>query len=339
MSTRAKAVVERAADIVLRRFGFLRLVRALDHHEPVLRILGYHRVCDPQDDPLHGDPNVISATPRGFAEQIRVLSRHYAPIGWPELQASLESRRPLPRKAVLVTFDDGYRDFLTDAWPILRAHGVPAVLFVSTGFPGSDRRFWWDVIWQQTSQAAFATFNIPGIGAVDLRSPRTRWQLVRRLVRELRPVRPEVIEERVTALRLALGTTASGPPPVLSWTELRQLAREGVTVASHGRSHASLPALTGEEIGAEIQQSQADLGRELGMAPGIFAYPFGHYDERAAGRLKDHRFLAALGTIPGRNAIPVGNQYALFRHTVNIRHTLSRVQFGLSGFYRSANVS
>ena len=332
-----QAVIEGAADIVLRRLGLLRLVRALDHQARVLRILGYHRVCDPNDDPLHGDPNVISATPRGFAEQINVLARHYAPIGWPELQASLETGRPLPQKAVLVTFDDGYRDFLTHAWPILNAQSIPVVLFVATQFPGTGRRFWWDQVWQQISQAAFVRTTIAGIGAVDLRHRGARWQLVRQLVRHLRPLRPEVIEGQIAELSVALGTTPSGPPPVLAWSELRGLAREGVTVASHGCSHASLPALTADEIRAEIEQSQADLRRELGSAPGVFAYPFGHCDERAAATLREHGFLAAFSTRPGRNALPVGNRYSFLRHTVNVRHTMSRLQFGLSGFYPSAN--
>ena len=332
-----QAVVEGAADIVLRRLGLLRLVRALDNQASVLRILGYHRICDPKDDPLHGDPNVISATPTGFAEHINVLARHYAPIGWPELQASLETGRALPQKAVLVTFDDGYRDFLTDAWPILSAQKVPVVLFLPTRFPGSGRRFWWDQVWQHISQAAFAKIEIPGIGAVDLRHAGTRRQLVRRLVRHLRPLRPEVIEGQIAELSAALGTTPSGPPPVLSWSELRQLAHEGVTVASHGCSHASLPALTTEEIRAEVEEAQVDLQRELGSAPGVFAYPFGHYDERAAGMLKEHRFLTAFSTMPGRNTLPVGNRYSLLRHTVNVRHTMSRLQFGLSGFYRSTH--
>jgi len=331
-----QTVVEGAADIVLRRLGLLRVVRALDTQAGVLRILGYHRVCDPNGDPLNGDPNVISATPSGFADQIRVLARHYAPVGWPELEASLEHGRPLPRKAVLVTFDDGYRDFLTHAAPVLKAHRVPAVLFVPTAFPGTGRRFWWDEVWQQVSQAAAITVDIAGIGAVDLRLAGARWQLVRQIVRQLRPLRPEAIQARINELRVALGATPGGPASVLTWAELRDLMGQGVTIASHGCSHASLPALTVDEIRADIEQSQRDLRRELGAAPGVFAYPFGHYDDRAAGMLKAHGFLAAFSTRPGRNALPVGNRYSLLRHTVNITHTMSRLQFGLSGFYRSA---
>jgi peptidoglycan/xylan/chitin deacetylase (PgdA/CDA1 family) len=237
----------------------------------------------------------------------------------------------------LVTFDDGYRDFMTHAVPVLSAHRVPSVLFVATEFPGTGRRFWWDEIWQQVSQSTATTANLAGIGAVDLQPAGARWRLVRQLVRQLRPLRPEAIHDRIGELSAALGSTPSGPAPVLTWAELRGLMGQGVTIASHGRSHASLPALTADEIGAEITQSQTDLRRELGAAPGVFAYPFGHYDNRAAGMLEAQGFLAAFSTRPGRNALPVGNRYSLLRHTVNVRHSMSRLQFGLSGFYRSAS--
>ncbi len=340
MKIRPKVAVERVADVVLRRSGLLGLVRALDsRHDSVLRILGYHRVCDLADDPLQGDPNVISATPRGFADQMRLLARHYKPVGLSEVHASLEGGRPLPPRAVLVTFDDGYRDFLTHAWPILKSCEVPVVLFVPTAFPDSGRRFWWDQVWQQVSRARVVRLWVQGMGIVDLRDFRTRWQVVRHMVREMRPLRTEVIAERMAMLGLTVGTVRNTPPPVLGWDELRRLSREGVTIGSHGRTHASLPVLTAEEIVLEIEQSQADLQRELGSAVPVFAYPFGHYDERAATVLGDRGFLAAIGTVPGQNVVPVRNRYSLFRQSVNVKHSLSRIQFGLSGFFHSADVS
>ncbi len=340
MKIRPKVAVERVADIVLRRLGLLGLVRALDgRHDSALRILGYHRVCDLTDDPLRGDPNVISATPRGFAEQMRLLARHYTPVGLPEVHASLKDGRPLPPRAVLVTFDDGYRDFLTHAWPILKSYAIPVVLFVPTAFPDSGRRFWWDRVWQQVSQARVERLWVQGMGVVDLRDFRVRWQVVRHMVREMRPLRAEVIEERMAALGLTVGTGRNAPPPVLSWEELRRVSREGVTIGSHSCTHASLPVLTVEEIVQEIEQSQADLKRELGSAVPVFAYPFGHYDARAAAALGDRGFLAAIGTVPGQNVVPVRNRYSLFRQSVNVKHSLSRIQFGLSGFFQSADVS
>ena len=63
--------------------------------------------------------------------------------------AALDGRHQLPRGAVLVTFDDGYRDFRELAWPLLKQYRVPAVMLVPTSFVSEpDQSFWWDSLWQ-----------------------------------------------------------------------------------------------------------------------------------------------------------------------------------------------
>ncbi len=332
---RSRAAVERAADVVLRHSGLLRVLRGLDlrEHTKVLRVLCYHRVGDPVRDPLQGHPGVISATPDAFADQIRLVARYYVPLGIEELRASLAEGRALPAGATLVTFDDGYRDFLTDAWPILKAYGVPAIVFVPTAYPDSGRLFWWDELSQMLSRPATPVIVLDGMGRVDLRTVHGRWTVLRRLRNELWTQRPEAIERRMVTLRATLGLTSASQSSVLSWDELRMLAREGVVIASHGRTHASMLSLTEEEILQEIEDSQADLERELGSAWRVFAYPFGHYDPRAAALLEARGFIAAFGTIPGHRTPSASDRFLLPRQLVNVTHSFSRVQLGLSGFY------
>lgn len=328
--------VRRAAaqltDIVLRIPGALTVVRALDlGGDGILRVLTYHRVVDSNRDPLQGHPGIISATPDAFAEQIRLLARYYAPISITDLQASLNGARALPRRAVLVTFDDGYRDFLTHAWPVLKEHGVPVVLFVPTAFPDRGRLFWWDEVFQMLSRSAVPAITVAGLGRVDLRAPGSRRRVLSQLVKEIQPLHLDQVEKRMAELRAALGVSSDSASSVLTWEELRVLAREGVVIASHGRNHASMPSLTETEIAQEIDGAQADLERELGSTWGVFAYPFGHCDPRTAEILEDRGFFAAFGTVPGRNIVPVRNRFAILRQSVNAAHSIRRVQLGLSG--------
>ena len=68
---------------------------------------------------------------------------------------SLDDPARLPRRAVLVTFDDGYRDFAAHAWPVLRAASVPATMFVATGAADSPSTpFWWDRLWAAVQASA-----------------------------------------------------------------------------------------------------------------------------------------------------------------------------------------
>lgn len=330
---RTTLAVERVADLVLRHSGMLGMLRARDLREQAqaLRVLCYHRVSDPARDPLEGHPGVISATPQAFAEQIRLVARHYVAIGTEELRACLVEGRALPVGATLVTFDDGYRDFLTHAWPVLKAHRVPAVVFVPTAFPDRAKLFWWDELWQMLSSPANRAVALDGAGRIDLRTPRGRWTALKVLRNELWTKSPAVIEHRMADLRATLGVSVALRSSVLGWDELRALAADGVIIASHGRTHASMPSLTDEELVMEIEGSQADLQRELGEVDKVFAYPFGHYDARAAALLKERGFVAAFGVSFGRWTPSAGDHFALPRQLVNVTHSCSRFQLGLSG--------
>lgn len=100
-------------------------------------ILMYHYIRtnpDPRDKIGFG----LSVTPGDFAQQMSWLaSNGYHPIDLADLRAYLRGQTPLPAKPVVLTFDDGYRDLYTTAYPILRAHRFKAVAYVVSGFLGS----------------------------------------------------------------------------------------------------------------------------------------------------------------------------------------------------------
>src|SRR6185437_9715531 len=123
--------------------GLLRLAEYLPQRE-CLVVVNYHRVGDREATPY--DPGVYSATPELFEEQIRFLRRRLRPVTLEEAAAFLAGRLRLGRAGVLVTFDDGYLDNYTTAFPLLRRHGVPAVFFLPTAFIGTGRLAWWDAI-------------------------------------------------------------------------------------------------------------------------------------------------------------------------------------------------
>jgi hypothetical protein len=101
-------------------------------------ILMYHRVCM-----LEADPWGLCVAPARFAEQMEVLRREYVPLPLAGLVAGL-GRGRVPRRAVVVTFDDGYADVLHEAAPPLGRHDVPATAFVVRGAVGGGRDYWSD---------------------------------------------------------------------------------------------------------------------------------------------------------------------------------------------------
>jgi peptidoglycan/xylan/chitin deacetylase (PgdA/CDA1 family) len=97
-------------------------------------IILYHRVNDFAGDNL-------TVTTRALAEQILILNRYYRPVSTTDLVAIVRNRQPVPPGSVCIHFDDCYRDVLLNGSRLLRAAGVPATMFIATGFIDTDRVF------------------------------------------------------------------------------------------------------------------------------------------------------------------------------------------------------
>lgn len=102
-----------------------------------LPVYYYHRVGPFRD----GAPPKMNVAPEAFREHMSVLARRARPIPLDELVACAREGRPFPRAAVAVTFDDGYRDLMEFALPVLREWRIPATFFVVTGGVGDIDRW------------------------------------------------------------------------------------------------------------------------------------------------------------------------------------------------------
>jgi peptidoglycan/xylan/chitin deacetylase (PgdA/CDA1 family) len=114
-------------------------------------ILVYHRVADP----VGGVPApTINVPPGRFRAQLAgLLARGFVPRPLTDLLDRHAAGEPVPPRTFVVTFDDGYENVYTRAWPVLRDLGVPATVFVNTAFLGSDRPFPFDA-WGRAHAAA-----------------------------------------------------------------------------------------------------------------------------------------------------------------------------------------
>lgn len=101
---------------------------------PRVSILVYHAISDHEQDPILADHSV---PPARFAEQLDTLQgKGWTFVDLDTALAGLREERPLPRRALLLTFDDGYVDLLGDACPILEERQIPAVVFAVAGEVG-----------------------------------------------------------------------------------------------------------------------------------------------------------------------------------------------------------
>ena len=312
------------------------LDRALPRRRGVLTILTYHRVDEPSARP-DLMPSLVSATPDGFAAQVAMVAREFDPVALPDVLDALDDPRRLPGRAVLITFDDGYRDFATNAWPVLRAASVPATLFVATAFTGDPAaRFWWDRLWGAVHGAAPSTLATP-VGAVPV-GPADARATVGRLRDWLKALDHDAVlhevDRIVDALAPGPGHTPDDPPAsVLDWDELRRLAAEGVTLAPHTRTHPLLDRVDLERAEAEISGSFDDLERETGSVTPparVLAYPSGSHGPSAVEAARRTGMTLAMTTQRGGNDLRRADRLRLRRINVGGRASVPLIRAQLA---------
>jgi peptidoglycan/xylan/chitin deacetylase (PgdA/CDA1 family) len=118
--------------------GLGRARRLANRFAPGALVLLYHRVAE-----LETDPQWLAVPPDVFDEQLDLLKRSFVVLTLGDLVKRL-GEGALPKRSVVITFDDGYSDNLYEAKPVLERHGLPASVFVASGFVGGREEFFWD---------------------------------------------------------------------------------------------------------------------------------------------------------------------------------------------------
>jgi peptidoglycan/xylan/chitin deacetylase (PgdA/CDA1 family) len=288
----------------------------------LLTVLTYHRIAACSADPDDLDPALISASPEDFERHLEWLAEHAAPVSLEDVLAAQAGIAALPPRAVLVTFDDAYRDFADCAWPLMRAHGVPATLFVATAYPGRDGHgFWWDRLHRALARTSRREPLTTPVGELPLATTADRERAHREIAAM---VHRAPHDEAVAALERMIEDVGDADPicPVLDWPQLRQVAAEGVALAPHTRTHPRLDRVPRERARDEIAGSRADLEREIGGCPRAFAFPAGGHDEGSTALLEDEGFAVAFTTRRGPNDMARPDWLRLRRSNVGRRSTL-----------------
>jgi len=285
---------------------------------PPAIVLCYHRVAK-----LERDPFKLAIEPSLFEAHLHEITTHGRPAHFNELVRAVRERRRLSR-AVIVTFDDGYADNLHTAKPVLDRLGVPATVFVASGYSDGAREFWWDALERLVlgPHAIPTTITLPidgcergwdvgpaaaaaEDGADSLDRDAARYRLMRMIHSALAAQPPVAIDAALDVLRAAVRQPATPRPTHRACTagELRDLAAGGtIEIGSHTRRHPRLTALPPDEQASEIAGGKADLEEILGAAVASFAYPFGQRGDLTSETsriVREAGFNAACVTEPG----------------------------------------
>ena len=239
-----------------------------------LAILRYHAICGPEGD-AYAEPG-ICVTPASFERHVAYLASRYRVLPLPEAASYLRSGKTLPGNAVAITFDDGYADNLAAA-RVLSRHGVDGTFYITAGCLRGEAPFWPSEIRQLVARVTAPTLELDAEGSrqsIPCATDAERRDATRRLARLFKshtiPVRERLREQ----LRSAVGggdTTSF----MLSWDEVREMRRLGMTIGAHTLTHPNLPSAGLQDARNEIEGCKARLERELDAAVTMFSYPNG----------------------------------------------------------------
>jgi peptidoglycan/xylan/chitin deacetylase (PgdA/CDA1 family) len=244
-------------------------------------------------------------------------------------EAVLRLKRPKQgRFFVALTFDDGYRDNVEHAWPVLAKHDAPWTLFVTPGFAERTARLWWLELEEAIRALPRLEMSLPdGEFSARMESDIGKQRAFDRLYWRLRKQPEAFLLSVISELTRQVGIDAAAlvERECLPWDTLRSLSgAPGVTIGAHALSHPMLAKHPADFARSEIVESKARLEAEFGMPIRHFAYPVG--DCTSAGprefeMAEEAGFASAVTTRPG-HLYPehAGHLHALPRVSLNGLH-------------------
>ena len=256
----------------LARTGVLRAASVL--RAPGAAILMYHSVMDNPDEHGAAFGGIIHST-RVFADQMEVLARHYHPVALDELVEILAGRKPLPRRAVVVTFDDGYADNCDIAVPVLNRIGIPAAFYVVVNSIASGRLPWPIRVRHALLSTRMAIWNDPHGRRWPLATPGERLDAFAAACAHCGRLAGETQEGAVRAIEQQLDSApyAADQRLMMSWEQLQALGKQGHVVGSHTLSHPNVAQLVKHEAEQELVESKQQLEQRLSQPVWHFSYP------------------------------------------------------------------
>ncbi len=282
--------------------------------ESGLLILGWHNV-----EGTWAFPSRPGDGTRGLRRQLQLLRQNCNVVPLGRALADLAARRPLPPRAVALTFDDGYRDNLDLAVPMLRDLGLPATFFLVPAVLSREVVPWWETLGRAFARSRRRRLDWED-RCYELADERARGASFAAVADQLKQRDFAAREVAVAALVAELDDDgADGVGRLfLNWDDAQELAGSGFEIGSHSRRHAILAQETAEEQNRDLRTARQLLQERLGTPAELLAYPNGRrmdYDRATVAAAGAAGHSGAVTTEPGRN-YDASSPLELRRHVV-----------------------
>ncbi|HZZ15005.1 MAG TPA: GNAT family N-acetyltransferase, partial [Candidatus Sulfotelmatobacter sp.] len=300
----ASALLGRAGRMIATKYTLNPVMRSWTlpvrrRERPVVHIFQYHRVNSDRD-PFMGGLDV-----EVFRAQMQYLASAFPIVSLDQVAQGTFSDQH--QYCAAVTFDDGYRDNFVAAFPILKQFGIPATIFLATGYIESGQLPWYDQVRLAFKLTTRAHFYVDRCGpGGDLKVPSSRLALMERTLGWLRRMpelgRKAALEEVFRGLGVA--SNLNLPNEMLRWEDIKQMSKNNISFGAHTVTHPVLSQISVSALKPEIEGSKRTIEKRLQLPVLHFAYPFGQaadFTPEAKHAVQDAGFKTAVTTIRGLN--------------------------------------
>ncbi len=293
-----KPLVRDTAAELLHRVG---LTRPALFARNRLSIVTFHRVLPAEQLAAYPVPE-IAVTPEELDFLLTLFGQHYRVGTLAQSISRFDEKTSDDRPLLAVTFDDGQRDNLLHAAPVLEAHDMRASFFVVTEAIEQNSTLWHDrIAYAMTALLARDAERARALLA-EIDVAFTHSDLANAAVARCKLLPPVRRDAWVAALEASVGGAARPEwDGMLTWDELRAMHERGHEIGSHSVSHPILPLLSDAELKAEIAGSRTYLRQKLGADVDTFCYPNGDHDARVVAAVREAGYRYAVTTQYGIN--------------------------------------
>jgi peptidoglycan/xylan/chitin deacetylase (PgdA/CDA1 family) len=280
-------------------------------------------------------------TQSSFEQQIRYLRQNYTILSLPELLAAWERRSlSADSRYCVLTFDDGWEDTYTRAFPILRQYRIPATIFLATAYIGTTRWFWTDrlsYLLDHVSRVRLSTSQQRALHALTtsvhgldcqalfdaaLTSPSNPVAFLDQLLDECKRLPVDVIEGFLARFAHIVEVSIPDRRAFLSWDEACEMSHHGITFGSHTCTHPILTNTPLPQVDQELRDSFETLRtKPIAFVP-VFCYPNGSYNQTIKSRVQEAGYVAAVAVNGGPERTQPLDLFAIRR--LGIHQDISR---------------
>ncbi|MDD5005987.1 MAG: polysaccharide deacetylase family protein [Candidatus Omnitrophica bacterium] len=299
--------------------------------------LTYHRILPnlKEGSKYFDKANTVSV--EIFEKQLSFLSKHYNILSIKDFLFYLNNSRKLEPRSILLTFDDGSVDCYNYAFPILKKYNLPAIVFLATGYIGTDKVFWWDKIktWLRQTDRKEITLRLNGKSRKICLKTETDRIKAYGLFDEYMKQPKTNPDTFLNELKFILGVdNYKLERSAMNWEEVKEMQNFGISFGAHTVNHVNLARLDYENALLEIKESKEIIEDKLGERVKIFAYPYGGENDFLPIHVKimrDLGFEAAFSSI--EESIEIKNPFKLGRIHISGYKNLFIFKVKLTNFY------